>query len=87
MSTKEQIDNFHDFASSQIANGGAELSMDQLYCLWRAKNPTPRELAASVAAVKAAYAEMEAGDSGRSARLALRESCRRLGLVLDEFAT
>lgn len=84
MPTKEQIDSFHEFALSQIANGGADLSMDQLYCLWRVKNPTPTELAASVAAVKAAYAEMEAGDSGRPARLALRESCQPLGLVVDE---
>lgn len=84
MPTKEQIDSFHEFASLQIANGGAELSMDQLYCLWRVKNPMPQELAASVAAVKGAYTEMEAGDSGRSARLALRESCQRLGLVVDE---
>ena len=51
MSTWEQIERFHEFASSQIANGGAELSMDQIYCLWRMKNPTPTELAASIAAV------------------------------------
>jgi hypothetical protein len=83
MPTKEQIDSFHEFASWQMASGGAELSMDQLYCLWRAKNPTPKELASSVASVKAAHAEMEAGDSGRPARLAWRESCQRLGLVVD----
>jgi hypothetical protein len=84
MPTKQQIDSFYQFASSQIDNGGAEWSMDELYCLWRAKNPTPAELAESVAAVRAAYAEMEAGDSGRPARPALRESCQRLGLVIDE---
>ena len=84
MPTKQQIDSFLEFASSQIDNGGAELSMDELYCLWRAKQPTPAELAESVAAVRAAYAEMQAGDSGRPARAALRESCARLGLVIDE---
>ena len=81
MPTKQQIDSFYEFASSQIANGGAELSMDELYCLWRAKHPTPTKLAESVAAISAAYAEMEGGDTGRPARLALRESCQRLGVI------
>lgn len=84
MPTKQQIDSFYEFASSQIDNGGTELSMDELYCLWRAKSPTPAELAESVAAVRAAHAEMQAGDSGRPARAALRETCQRLGLVIDE---
>jgi hypothetical protein len=84
MPTKQQLDSFYEFASSQMDNGGPELSIDELYCLWRAKHPTPAELAGSVAAVRAAYAEMEAGDRGRPARAALRETCERLGLVIDE---
>ena len=84
MPIKQQIDSFYDFASAQIDNGGAELSMDELYCLWRAKHPTPTEVAESVAAIRAAYADLEAGDAGRPARLALRETCARLGLVIDE---
>ena len=74
MPTKQQIDSFYQFASSQIDDGGAELSMDELYGLWRAKHPTPPELAESVAALRAAYVEVEAGDRGRPARQALRES-------------
>jgi hypothetical protein len=84
MTTKQQIDSFVEFASSQIDNGGAQLSMDELYCLWRAKQPAPAELAESVASIRAAYGEMQAGDSGRAAREALRESCTRLGLVIGE---
>lgn len=84
MTSRQQIDSFYAFASSQVHDSGAELSIDALYCLWRAKHPTPAELAESVAAVRAAYAEMEAGDSGRPARAALRESCARLGLAIDE---
>lgn len=84
MASKQQIDSFYEFASVQIDNGGAELSMDELYCLWRAKRPTPAELVDSVAAIRAAYAEMEAGDQGRPARAALRETCQGLGLVIDE---
>src|SRR5437016_2391806 len=84
MPTKQQIDSFLEFVTAQMGNGGAELSMDELYCLWRARHPTPAELAESVAAVRAAYAEMEAGENGRPARAALRESCARLGLVIGE---
>jgi hypothetical protein len=84
MPIKQQIESFLEFASSQIANGGAELSMDELYCLWRATHPTPSELRESVAAVRSAYAEIEAGDSGRPARSALRETCQGLGLDIDE---
>jgi hypothetical protein len=81
--TKQQIDSLYEFASSQIDNGGAELSMDELYCLWRAKQPTPAELTESVAAIRSAYADMEAGDKGRPARQSLRDSCERLGLVIE----
>jgi hypothetical protein len=84
MPTQQQIDSFHEFASTQIASGGQDLSVDELYLLWRAKNPPPAELAESIAALQAAYAELEAGDDVRPARSALRETCERLGLVIDE---
>ena len=84
MVTREQLQSFQEFAAKQIDNGGASLSMDELYSLWRANNPTPDELAESVAAVKAALADMEAGDRGTPARQALRETCDRLGLVIDQ---
>ena len=84
MATKHEIDSFHEFASKEIDSGGAELSIDELYGLWRARHPTPQELAQSVAAIEAAYGDLEAGDRGEPARESLRESCRRLGLVVDE---
>lgn len=83
MATKKQIKNFCEFASRQVDNGGANLSMDALYGLWRSKNPTADELASSVAAVEAAIADLQAGDTGESARDALRKTCHRLGLVID----
>lgn len=84
MTTKEQLDSFHQFASEQIDNGGTHLSLDELYELWRTNNPTADELADSATAVNAAIADMKAGDTGRPARQALRETCDRLGLVIDE---
>ena len=83
MTTRQQIDSFYQFASSQVDNIATELSMDQLYCLWRAKHPVPAELADSVASLNAAHSQMQSGDDGRPARAALREACKSLGLVLD----
>jgi hypothetical protein len=84
MPSKHQIDSFHQFASSQIENGGADLSMDELYCLWRAKNPNATELSQSVAAIQEAYTDLQSGNQGKPARSALRESCVHFGLVIDE---
>lgn len=84
MTTRELVDDFHEFAVEHLENGGADLSVDELYSLWKHRNPTDDELAESVAAVKAAYADFEAGDRGEPAREALRDSCRKLGLVIDE---
>jgi hypothetical protein len=84
MATKERLDSFYHFASQQVENGGAELSLDELYLVWRVRHPMAAELVESVAAVKAAFADHEAGDAGQPARLALRDACRELGLVIDE---
>jgi hypothetical protein len=49
----------------------------------KANQPVPPSLAESVAAVRAAYADLQHGETGRSAVSALRETCKRLGLVLE----
>ena len=83
MATKQEIESFHHFALQEIENGGAGLSMGDLLHQWSSSRPTDKELAESVAAVKAAYADYLAGDMGVPAREALREDCRRLGLEID----
>ena len=77
---KQQIESFYRFASARVDDEETDLSMDELYRLWRAK----QEHADCIAKVKAAYAELEAGDEGVPAREMLRETCERLGLVIDE---
>ena len=64
MATKEQLDSFHSFASRHLDTGHNDLSMDELYDLWCCEDLPPEELAESVAAVRAALADMEAGDIG-----------------------
>ncbi len=65
MATKDQVDSFHQFASQQVENNGAELSMEQLFDLWQVQNSSNEELVESVAAVTAALRDMENGDTGR----------------------
>ena len=68
MSTAEQdIRDFAQFAEQQFSSGGAELTVDELFDMWRAANPPADELAHNVAAVKASLVDMETGDRGTPA--------------------
>ena len=73
MPTKEQINNFSRFAVEQLNGGGASLSMDELYDLWRRQNPDPDAYAENVAAVNVAIQDYKAGDRGRPAGELTRE--------------
>lgn len=71
--TREQLDNFHQFAARQLDNGGSELSLEQLLDLWRAENPTPDERSENVAAIQQALDDMDAGDVGEPADAVIQE--------------
>ena len=59
MTTQDQINSFHQFATSQLKSGSA-LSIDELYDSWRTENSSPEDNAA----VEAAIDDMENGDRG-----------------------
>ena len=84
MTTQEQLNDFYEFASKQVVHGVDDISLDDLYRVWRCRIPTDSELTESVAAVKSAFADHKAGDEGRPARSTLRAACDELGLVIDE---
>ena len=84
MTTRELIESFHEFACARVDDGNEQLSIDELYGLWRARNLTDGELAESVAAIEEAALELVDGDEGRPAREALRAACEDLGLVIDQ---
>jgi hypothetical protein len=65
MTTQDQIDAFHKFATAQIQSSGAQFSVPQLADLWDAQSLTASELSESSAAVAAALSDMENGDAGR----------------------
>ena len=59
--TQEQIESFHLFATDRAKNGGDNLTMDELYDLWRAENLPPEELAESLASLERGLADVAAG--------------------------
>ncbi len=59
--TQEELDDFHQFASQRINNGGAHLNLVDLYELWRLDNPTPAEEVAIYRALDESLEDMRAG--------------------------
>lgn len=84
MATQNQIDSFHDFATQQVSNGGAGLSIEQLFDLWHEQQPSAEELTESVAAVKAALKDMEDGDTGRPVEDVIAELRNEAGITTAE---
>ncbi|MBW3596681.1 MAG: hypothetical protein KY475_05335 [Planctomycetes bacterium] len=61
-----EVQAFHQFLGEQLQTPqGGEKSREELLALCRAEHPSSDELRESVAAVKEALADMEAGDAGR----------------------
>jgi hypothetical protein len=67
MTTQDQIDSFHRFATKQLANGRSEKSVDELFDQWRYENLRPEEHVENVAAIQASINDMNNGQTGRDA--------------------
>ena len=59
--SQERLDSFHLFASDKLSNGGPELSLAELYNLWRIERPTPDEQADIHAAIVEGLDDIKAG--------------------------
>lgn len=55
---------FMEFARGLIAAGRNDLSLDQAVELWREPSPCPDDPESTLAALREAIADMEAGDEG-----------------------
>ena len=82
MSTQQQIDSFYRFATERIRRC-SNLTMDELYDLWRLEQPTPDELDQNVRAVQAALDDLENGDRGVPLEEAIREIRKKHNLPAD----
>ena len=65
--TREELDRFTEFARERLSNGGTDLSLDELFDLWRSENPSDELYVENVAAVNAAIADYQNGDRGTPA--------------------
>jgi len=80
MSTRTELERFHQFATEQLDLSDFEPSLDELYQMWRTSHLAADELAESVQAVQSALADMAAGDSGIPADDHLAELRCRYGI-------
>lgn len=81
--TGEELDRFAEFARQRLGNGGSELSLDELFDLWRSENPSDELYAENVAAVNAAIDDFRKGDRGTPAGEHSDELRREFGIVSE----
>lgn len=65
--TEEELRGFTEFARERLSNGGLDLSLDELFDLWRSENPSDELDAENVAAVNVAIRDFQNGDRGTPA--------------------
>lgn len=73
-----ELHSFHQFVTNQLQVG---ITPEQCLQLWRAQNPTADELDVSTAAVEQALNDMQAGDTGQSARSLIEAARQQHGLL------
>ena len=74
--TKDELERFHEFATQQLDNGGAQSSLEELVNLWRKQ----RERAETVDDIRQGSEDYRAGN-GQPLTEALDEVRRDLGLL------
>lgn len=80
MTIQEQIESFYRFATEQAVNEEADMTIDEIFGIWRMANPTPEEFAENVAAIQASIDNMKNGEKGRDASEVIEEIRKRLNL-------
>jgi hypothetical protein len=81
---RTELQEFQEFVTDQLRNGGAELTPEEVLGEYRMFHPTPEQHAANVEAVKEALRDMENGDRGRPVEDVLRELREELGIAVHE---
>lgn len=83
MTTQEQIDSFHQFATAKLANGGTTKCVDELYDEWRSENVSDDEFARNVVAIQESIDDLNNGVPRRDAHEVVREAREYLKLRDD----
>lgn len=82
--TRDDLEDFHEFALARIQASGSDLTWDELVDQWRVRRPSPDRRAADLDAIRAAVDDMRAGDHGEPAERAIEELRTDLGLGRNE---
>ena len=62
--TEQELNRFTQFARRRLASGEDQLSLDELFDLWRSENPTDADRAENVAAINASIRDFQQGERG-----------------------
>jgi len=79
-STEQELESFTSYAKERIEEGTANISIDELFDLWRAENPSDITHAEDVSAVAGAIEDFKNGDRGRPAGQLSQELRQQFGL-------
>jgi hypothetical protein len=79
--TEQQLQSFTEFAKALLDTGHPQLSLNELFDLWRIENPSDAEYAEDLAAIAGAIDDFRRGDRGRPARELSRELRSQIGLA------
>lgn len=78
--TEKELDSFTEFAKQRISNEGENVSLDELFDLWRSENPSDELYAENVAAVSVAIQDFKNGDRGTPAGEHSNQLRRQFGI-------
>ena len=79
-STEQELERFAEYARERLDKGDVDLSIDELFDLWRAENPSNAADAENIAAIAASIEDFKNGDRGTLAGQLSRELRRDSGL-------
>lgn len=65
--TEQELDNFARYARQRLDEGDVDLTLDELFDLWRSENPSNDAYAENVAAIAVAIEDFKNGDRGAPA--------------------
>jgi hypothetical protein len=78
---EQELDDFTRFARDRMNQGESDLTIDELFDLWRAENPSPELYSENVAAVNASIRDFQAGERGTVAGRHSDELRREFGMT------
>jgi hypothetical protein len=81
--TEQQLLSFNEFVREKLLDDETDASLDELFDLWRIRNPTDAEYRENVAAVKAALDDVRNGDRGTPLEDHLREMSEKYNISDD----